>query len=641
MKKFLLSILVLLAAVSLYATDLNIYASGLKVHQTASGATIDYMLNAPATTLNVKIYTPGNDTPAKTIDLSGTADNLTKGAHAGVVIDFSDLANGVYTWAIEAGAAANEASGLSQVNNPNNDGAFQYYLPQDVVVDNSFESPYFGRVYVSESTVGQADGGSATTKAQTRGIYIYNSDLTFVNGQSTALIGYDGGLGGTTTAMNGFKRLAIDDNGYVYVASRDAATYGVYRMDPSDPSANFETILDASNAVDAIEIVDNVLFTLEGVGIGTGTYNQYNLSNTPASIISSANQSPILHFANANCSWRSDNRGGFWGSQYRSGLDSYPALIHINASGVKDYEISQDANTSLLVSGNASRRGVVAINPTGNLLAMSSDKRAVVFSIEYDAQTSVPTLTKLYETAQLGNNVDGVGFDVADNLYVLTASVERFFIYAAPKTAGTNSFTTPAPTSQGIALPYVEHLYEIGDNQGWETNNGVEMNKISPNVFEKEITFSNSTSYFTLSSAIGESWDVVNAARYGADNNNEPIANGDVKTLHLGWQNSFAIPAGKYRITADLNALTVTVKQLYDNLYKFDDVTGSWNLGDGTVVNSVAENVFEGEYLLPKEKQICFSTTNGESWALVNVGQLGIDSTTLRRPRGPRSTCAR
>ncbi|MBR4546718.1 MAG: hypothetical protein IKO66_01575 [Paludibacteraceae bacterium] len=632
MKKILSCFVALFAAVSLYATDLNIYASGLKVHQTASGATIDYMLNAPATTLNVYIYGPANTvTPVKTIDLSTDAANLTKGAHAGVAIDLTGLPDAVYTWAIEAGQTT-VVNALTMVNDPDNDPAFQFYLPQDVVVDNCFNSPFFGRIYVGESTIGQSDGGSVTTKAQGRGIYIYNSDLTFTNGKDSALVGYDGNIGGTNTGRAAFKRLAIDEEGFVYVASRDASNKGIYRMDPADPSADFVQVLAASAAVDAIDIVGNEMYTIEGVGIGTGDYNKYDLSTTPATLISSSAQTPVFRFANPDCSWRSDKRGGFWGCQTRGQLDGYPCIVHVNSLGVMDYCIDKDNNNTVVSFPNkrGTYRGVIAVNPAGDLIGFSDDRTAAVYSVEYDSNTGVPSLTLAYQTGNLGSNIDGVAFDVADNFYVASASVERFYAYATPKGAGENIFTTPAPSAEYISLPCVEHLYEFGDNQGWALNAGVEMTKIATNVFQGEFTFANATSYFTLSAALGTSaddWGTVNDSRYGADNGNEPIANGDVKALHLGWGNSFAIPAGKYRITADLNALTVTVKQLWDNIYMFNNITGDWVLGDGVALTKTAENVFElDECEIPEGKYVIFSTTHGADWASVNAGRLYPES---------------
>lgn len=458
MKKILTCMLALFAAVSLYATDLNIYASGLKV-TTSGGSTagIQYTLNAPATSLDLKVLNGTSLVTTIAIPAGDANANFTKGTH-NVNIDITDLAEGSYKWAIVANAAANGLSGLAEVEYPKTVDAYRYYLPQDVAVDNSFESQYFGHIYVSQSTVGNADGdaGSATTTNQVRGIYMYNADLTFTNGQDAALLGYDGNIGGNMTGSASrisFKRLAIDEQGYVYVGSRDATTKGVYRMDPSTPSAAFETILSASATVDALAIVGNTLLTFEGLAYSTaspGFIKTYSLASVPViDAISSVDAYNSFHLGGSDCDVASDGRGGWWVTQHRWGADANPCLFHLTGDNENNYEVSSTHNSTLLHNNNTgiTYRGVVAVNPAGNLLAVGSNKQAVVFSIEYDGE-GVPTLTELYATPVLGTNIDGVAFDVANNLYVASASSERFYAYATPKAV--NSFETPAPSASMI-----------------------------------------------------------------------------------------------------------------------------------------------------------------------------------------------
>lgn len=459
--------LALFAAVSLYAADLNIYASGLKATQQGDSATLEYVLNTDATGLSILLYPAVGDpisVPVKDAAL------LSKGAHS-VAINLSTIPGGQYAWGIKA-----ESDATQFVDACNGDGMYNYYLPQDVVVDNNYESPFFGRIYVSESTDGASDGGSDATKAQTRGFYIYNADLTFANGDTAALTGYDGGLGGTRSSRLGFKRAAIDANGYVYVASRDAATMGVYRMDPANPSANFVQVLAASATVDAVEIVGDELYTMEGVTVGAGSLNKYQMNVIPVdSAVASLDQTQVLGFGNADCDAAYDGRGGFWFAEHRYSIDAYPCLAHMNAQGVKDFEISASVNTELLsnADGGASYRGVVAVNPTYDLVAIGSNRRAVVFTIGYDS-VGAPVLTKLIETGILGGNIDGLAFDVANNLYVASASSERF--YAFPLAKEVNAFVTPAPAAQVLTSNAPLHLV-FKDNM--TLNNGDNSNAVS------------------------------------------------------------------------------------------------------------------------------------------------------------------
>ena len=49
--------------------------------------------------------------------------------------------------------------------------------------------------------------------------------------------------------MHGPARIAIDDDGYVYICDNGPSkdnTSGVWRMDPANPSASFDDVLHAS-----------------------------------------------------------------------------------------------------------------------------------------------------------------------------------------------------------------------------------------------------------------------------------------------------------------------------------------------------------------------------------------------------------
>ena len=460
MKKILSCFVVLFAAISLYATDLNIYASGLKV--TTSGGSsvgIQYTLNAPATSLDLKVLNGSSLVTTIAIPAGDGNVNFTKGTH-NVNIDITDLAEGSYNWSIVANAAANGLEAPAEVTYPLAVEGYSYYSPQGVAVDNSFESPYFGRIYVSQSLNGASDGGSDFTKVQPRGIYIYNPDLTFVNGKTTAVEGYDGGLAGTGT----FKRLAIDEAGNVYVCTTNAANKGVYRMDPANPSANFATVL-SNKSVNAIDLVGTTLTTLEDIGVGTGTLNTYDISTIPAGdAISSVSTSgaSYIYFANGNCSVQDDKHGGIWLAEFRGRAD-YHMLVHLNALGEQDFVVGA-ANYTTYLPGFC-QRGVVAVNNTGDMIAVSANKSVRVFNVTYDLNTGVPALDSLYEiTRAVGTYTDGIAFDLAGNLYVVSASSELFYAYAFPKAV--NSFETPAPsTSMIVRSSEVKHVTGISLDQ--------------------------------------------------------------------------------------------------------------------------------------------------------------------------------
>ena len=608
MKKFFSCVLALFAAVSLYAADLNIYASGLKAVQQDTMVTVYYTLNTQATEIQLMLYGENiNEAMAMSI-VDPTA--LTKGAHELLVALPSNVPAAAYHWAIKA-----KSDTTQFVDALNASGLYNFYLPQDVAVDNCFESPFFGHVYVSESCDGASDGMSATTKAQTRGLFVYNADMTLANGDTLPINGYDGSMGGDRAARQGFKRIAIDDAGYVYVASRDAASQGIYRMDPANPTAPFVQIYSAATTVDAIGIDGAYLYTIEGIGVGAGTLNKYAIANPLGTPVATMGQDTILHFATGDCDAMPDGRGGWWFAENRWNKDSYPCLAHMSARGVCDFVITNDTlngHAELLTqSHNASYRGVVTVSPDGSMVAMGSDKSAVVFSVSYDATTGVPTLARIYTTPKFGSNIDGLAFDVANNLYIASASVER--LYAFPIPTNDNEFVTPAPMDSkvyiGVPIP-TQHLYLIGDNTGWNPTVGIEMTKMADNVFEGVFAFANDTNYFAFFDALAENndnggWDYVNAHRYAGKEDN-------VLLNHSAWKDSlrlanrtFRIPAGQYKLKVDLNAQVVTVfyqapAALPDNaLYiSFKDVPGKEGGDNSTRVTTVEDIVLAGADLV-------------------------------------------
>lgn len=453
MKKIFTFVAAALISVSMMAVDgVNVMASGLKatVNAEVTEMTVDFVLNTAATGLTVQFFDAAGDLAAE-VELEDAA-LLTAGAHQTTVeIPLDELEGGVYKW----GILANGGTTVFENKLPVGDPRYSYYLPQDVVVDNSFESDYFGRIYISMPWEGESDGGTVTTQNQERGIYILDTQLETVNGTDSALHAYNGGLGGAIHTRNGFKRLAVDEAGYVYVSSRDDATKGVYRMDPAAPENPFVTVLAADVAVDGIETVNGKLITIEGVdGGNNGTLNSYDMTSIPVGSPTKTFSAPEKMLANADLSIRSDRRGGYWAVQYRYSLDTWPALLHMDKKFNIDYYVNSEMNPDLLSAsnGNLSSRGALGVNLGGNLLALSSNKQAVVFSVEYDTD-GIPTLTKLCETPIFGTNIDGVSFDAADNLYVVSASSERLYIFPIAKEEGMNHCLVKAAARYEVTIP--------------------------------------------------------------------------------------------------------------------------------------------------------------------------------------------
>ena len=177
MKKLLLLLSFLFIAFTASAAtgsgNLNPFAYDLSasLNQETMKLTVHYTLNAPATSVTIRIFN-GNIEEKSYV---GTTDDRAKGAHTISNIDISNCSRGVnLTWRVDVTGAA--------VNSPTcvkND--VRFYAPTSVDIDNNPMNDNFGTVFVVE---GRPDG-RGNTKYQSgqnandgAGLYILNADGT-------------------------------------------------------------------------------------------------------------------------------------------------------------------------------------------------------------------------------------------------------------------------------------------------------------------------------------------------------------------------------------------------------------------------------------------------------------------------------
>ena len=115
--------------------------------------------------------------------------------------------------------------------------------------------------------------------------------------------------------------------------------------------------------------------------------------------------------------------------------------------------------------------------------------------------------------------------------------------------------------------PVYEHLYEIGDNQGWKPENGVEMTKVVPadavapyNVFQGDFLFNQGSGYgyFAFITELSDNWEVVNQHRFGPAAADQLVTPGDVEIF--GNDHAFKIANGKYTFIVDLDEMKLTIE---------------------------------------------------------------------------------
>ncbi|MFR9165307.1 MAG: hypothetical protein ACLVKO_03385 [Dysgonomonas sp.] len=180
----------------------NIYASGLTGEEQADGTyKVTYVLNTKATAVEFQAVKDGE------IVKSYTLTSLEKGSNT-ATIDISDLGGGGdYTWQIKA--TAESVTDITKITN-DSQPELQFWGPRGLAVDNSFDSPYFGRIYVSD-----INGGPVSNRTTTVGIYILDPLFTDITGQGET--GYAGGI--AWPANSGPHRLSVAPDGRVLPAT--------------------------------------------------------------------------------------------------------------------------------------------------------------------------------------------------------------------------------------------------------------------------------------------------------------------------------------------------------------------------------------------------------------------------------------
>ena len=349
-------------------------------------------------------------------------------------------------WAVklEAGAIANfvELTDASK-------GIYNFYLPQGVAVDNNPESSTFGNIYVAAATDGASDGSSNRADTQKRGIFIYDQELNELNPTSNVgIIPSNVTLGATT--RQAIKRLVIDPttNNVAFVHNANPiAIWAVPAENVAGEATNLIADLGFTAAQAACFDENGDLYVLVSPGYPSKG-SLYKVVDGEKKALFEENS----RLGNADVAMASDGRGGIWICQNRGQLDTFNQLTHVNAAGEIDFEVNSTTPNGFESKNTA--RGTIAYNPKEDVLALSIGTGASIgaslYSVVYDAETGVPSLTYIAATPAMGKNVDGLAFDYAGDLYGLSANQERLYKYAVP--TENNVCTTPAAAKYAFQI---------------------------------------------------------------------------------------------------------------------------------------------------------------------------------------------
>ena len=439
----------------------NIYASELHLGVTTGMNQDEYRfifkLNEAATNVNINILKGDSIKKVISVGALPKGENFVNG-------NFDGLMDGKYTWSVTATTGAiDRPVKISDNTKPQ----LQFYSPRGVAVDNSFESPFFGHIYATETIA-----GTVTNRTTKDGVYILDANLEDIYKQGNE--SFAGQI--PWSAASSPMRLSVAPDGKVYVCDQSTLHPGVWIMDPARPSDAFKPVFDgltltaglaSKNGVNVHGTISHCWVT--GTGANTKLYTfdkeyadantssmgnmlQYNIGtletpwqSAPSAVVYNDGLNGNLQ-QNYNSCIAPDARGGWWISQYRAtDAATIPSLIHVDSIGKLNF--NSGLTPTLIVN---SYTGGMAVNYEGTRLAMGCQDEVKVFALTYSV-TGVPTLTRLYSIKPaMGSNTAGLSFDRAGNLYVISNTSERLGVWSLPKAE--NQFVTLAPTNQVIKI---------------------------------------------------------------------------------------------------------------------------------------------------------------------------------------------
>ena len=322
-------------------------------------------------------------------------------------------------------------------------GIYDFVDMTGVLVDNNPDSKYFGKIYVQ-----MALDGTIGSKTQTAGLFIFDQTLAIKNTDANAGIqptlpsGYSIG-----DNRNKFHRLNINPNtGDLVYSYNIAGSPAVFAIDRENLTATnliagvsglTHTNAHCFDEHGTLYVMDNASYP------NTGAIYKI-VDGVATEFVANAN------WANASITMASDGRGGLWVSQNRGQLDGFYQLTHVTSEGTIDWYVNSSSPQGL--TGH-SRRGALAYDVESQILAQGRDAKVELYSVEYDATTGVPTLTSLYTIADatnIGNDIDGLAFDYAGDLYVVNTTKKKFQKFTIP--TADNICTVPAPSSQKLVF---------------------------------------------------------------------------------------------------------------------------------------------------------------------------------------------
>ena len=408
------------------------YAYDLSAVRTDNAYNVTFKTTGDAVAANVVLEKDGSEPIVYPVALTPGEKEVS------MEILAEEIPEGEYTWKVEV--ASNPIPSANLVFSALSSS-------RGLVIDRNPESKYFGRAYVGDPY-------------GTKGIYVFNPDLTQVN--DAPYFTEDFKDGNTASPY----RLAIRENGDVVIADWSDKHAGLWVFDPADNTKLTSLFAGEKDAAGA--------YTYEGKVIGGGStgawfhgngadqkmfafVEDYPTGNSGNWLVGynvgeakTITEVPFVQFEDSKSRLANTdvnvlvNEKGVWCAQNRgAGNNSVPNPGFI----LYDFDGSTLFNSSDLADLDGCARGGMALSDDCSKFAViDASKRILIYNVTWEGKK--PTFEKDY--AITVDAADGscyqMQFDQAGNLFV--ANRNGFKVYALPE--DTPLAVTPAPASMKI-----------------------------------------------------------------------------------------------------------------------------------------------------------------------------------------------